>query len=103
MAAQYTPAQLLSKELRFGYEHFLPGDQRRAVDELVSFINKVRDGTDELRKALGVPWGDDPVQNRIKTQLVLEAAHWQLAQLFRVGHMYITFVSYLILTSGFIY
>ena len=82
MAAQYSP---LSKELRGAYENFLPSDQKHVINALKDFINKVRDGTDEQRKALGVSWEDDRAKNEISTQLVLDAAHWQLSQLFRVG------------------
>jgi hypothetical protein len=86
MATQYTPAQLLSQNLQSAYAQFLPGDQRHAADALEAFISQLRNGPDELRKALGVPWGDDPVQNETNTHLLLDTAYWQISQFFRVSH-----------------
>jgi hypothetical protein len=100
MATQYSPAQLLSKNLMSAYTQLLPGDQRHAADALEAFINQLRNGPDELRKALGVPWGDDPVQNETNTRLLLDTAYWQISQFFRVGHhRLVLLVS--CLTSGF--
>lgn len=83
--ATYSLEALLSPGLRTNFEKYHTEDQKNVVSELQAFVIKVRDGTDEQRKDLGVPWGSDTEENTKNTLLTLGASYWQLSQFFRVS------------------
>lgn len=82
----YSPSTLLSSELRFAFEKFSTNDQKSAVYALQSLIHLIRDGTDEQRRAIGVPMGNDRARNELNAQLLLDKCYWQLSQFFRVSY-----------------
>lgn len=80
------PAALLSPAAREAFEVFTTDEQKQVVDKLLEFIRGLRDGTDEQRKALGMPWSDNQSENESNVHIVLDQCYWQLSQFFRVRH-----------------
>jgi hypothetical protein len=78
------PAALITPAARSAFEGFSTDEQKQVVDKMLVLIGDLRNGTDEQRKALGVPWTDDQSQNETNVHLVLDQCYWQLSQFFRV-------------------
>ena len=78
------PEALISPVARTAFEGFTTEEQEQIVDKLLVFIRDLRDGTDEQRKAIGVPWSDDQSENEKTILNALDQCYWQLSQFFRV-------------------
>jgi hypothetical protein len=78
------PEALMSSAARTAFESFTTTEQEHIVDKLLGLIRDLRDGTDDQRKAFGMPWSDDQSENERTILNAVDQCYWQLAQFFRV-------------------